>query len=65
MPAHDGLWEAAQETAGDAAARSIEMMIGRYTKTSRVRLPRGKDALDVGPVILREKLQRALRRLSC
>lgn len=57
------------DAAGDAAARALEMMVGRYARLCRIRLPvrggRKLDALDVGPEYLRNRLERALSRLSC
>lgn len=47
------------DEAGDEVAAEIKRTIGRRTHVQRVRLPEGKDALDVGPDYLGRALARA------
>jgi DNA primase len=48
------------DLAGDVAAASIASTLGRHAECTRVRLPPKKDALDVGPVHLRDRLLRII-----
>lgn len=52
------------DEAGDKAAKQLDGMLGRHTKTVRVRLPEKKDALDVGTEYLREVLGGILAELA-
>lgn len=55
------------DAAGDKAADALRGMLGRYSALERVRLPSGKDAMDVWrkkPADLRSYLLGALRRAS-
>lgn len=51
------------DPAGDVAADKLLKSLGRYIEAIRVRLPDGKDALDVGPKRLQKMLTRGLRKL--